>query len=107
MKYTITGYPTLEDDAVRDEMVRDVEGNSQQKHRPNTDQDKGAEVYQTPPRDKSAIMLNGSAVAFFWSMQFITVIIEHVDSPSSNVRREEILGRHFQITFHVGSDDES
>lgn len=106
MKYTITGYPTLGGDTTKYKIVENVEWNIQQSYCPNTDQGKGAEVHQSPPGDEVAIMLNASAVVVIGSMQFIAMIVEHVDTPSSNIRREEKLGRYFGMRLYVGKNDE-
>jgi hypothetical protein len=63
VKYVNTGYATLEGDVIEDERVENVKWGLQQSHRPDTDDEKGAEVYQAPPGDEVAIMLNTLTVA--------------------------------------------
>jgi len=67
--------------------------NLQQHDQPNTEENKTAEVYQTPPRDDLGIMLDAITVRLIGSMQFVVAIAENIGTPDTNIRRKRELGK--------------
>ena len=81
------------DEVVENEKFDGERWNLQQRDQSNTEENKTAEVYQTPPREDLGIMLNAITVALIESMQFVVAITENVGTPGTNVRRKRELGK--------------